>query len=566
MRPLAVELSAERRRRLTRRLLPALGGFAVLALAAGIVAGSRHESSGERAARSFTEAWERRDFAAMHALLTPAARTGYPLEDFRRAYRDTAVTATAVSFEADDPEGERDGDVIVPITVRTRVFGRLRLDLAVPAGDNGIEWAPYLLFPGLSPGDELRRRTQPPRRGRIVSVDRQVLAQGPPQARVSPLGTLGGSIAGEMGVTDDPQERREVYARGFDPDAPVGISGLERIFESELAGRPAGRLLAGTRVLAQSRAKRGRNVRTTIDSRVQQAAVTALAGRLGGVAALDARTAEVRALAGIAFSAPQPPGSTFKIVTTTAALEQRLVRKAEQFPIETYTLIDGVRLENANGESCGGSFKDSFAHSCNSVFAPLGVEVGARRLVDAAERYGWNASPTILGEMPSTLPQASEIRSPLEIGSTAIGQGKVLATPLVMASVAQTVAAGGVRTVPSLLPPGSRRSVRVTNRRVARTLEELMVDVVEYGTGTAAALPGVKVAGKTGTAELEDTPDPEEDELEDDPTDTDAWFAAYAPAGRPKIAVAVMLVRAGAGGATAAPAARLVLEAALQGR
>ena len=81
----------------------------------------------------------------------------------------------------------------------------------------------------------------------------------------------------------------------------------------------------------------------------------------------------------------------------------------------------------------------------------------------------------------------------------------MLATPLVMASVAQTVAAGGVRTVPSLRPGGSRRSVRVTNRRVARTLEELMVDVVEYGTGTAAALPDVKVAGKTGTAELEDT-------------------------------------------------------------
>ena len=96
------------------------------------------------------------------------------------------------------------------------------------------------------------------------------------------------------------------------------------------------------------------------------------------------------------------------------------------------------------------------------------------------------------------------------------------------------------------------------------TINSLMLDVVGYGTGTAAALPGIKVAGKTGTAELEDTRDPETGETRaSDPSNTDAWFAAYAPAAHPRIAVAVMLVRAGAGGATAAPAARIVLDAAL---
>ena len=289
-----------------------------------------------------------------------------------------------------------------------------------------------------------------------------------------------------------------------------------------------------------------------------------LAGRLGGVAALDARTAEVRALAGIAFSAPQPPGSTFKIITTTAALERHLVKPSTEFPVETHAIIDGVELENANGESCGGTFRSSFAHSCNSVFAPLGLKVQAGPLVDAAERYGWNAPATIPGEVPSTLPPAAQIDTPLEVASTAIGQFETLATPLQMASVAQTIAMGGVRTRPHLSTDMQPKPVRVTSRRVARTIESLMIDVVAYGTGTAAQLPGIKVAGKTGTAELEDTRDPETGEtLPPDPTNTDAWFTAFAPAARPKIVVAVMLVRAGAGGATAAPAARVVLDAAL---
>ena len=224
-------------------------------------------------------------------------------------------------------------------------------------------------------------------------------------------------------------------------------------------------------------------------------------------------------------------------------------------------MLEGVKLSNANGESCGGTFRSSFAHSCNSVFAPLGVKVGARRLVDAAERYGFNERPTLPGEVASTLPPAREIVSPLEVGSTAIGQGKVLATPLQLASIAQTIAARGVRTTPTLRRGDPRRRRRVTARGVARTLTRLMLDVVAYGTGTAAAIPGVRVAGKTGTAELGDTRGP--NAQGSDPGNTDAWFASFAPAGSPKVAVGVMFVRAGAGGQTAAPAARVVLQAAV---
>ena len=205
------------------------------------------------------------------------------------------------------------------------------------------------------------------------------------------------------------------------------------------------------------------------------------------------------------------------------------------------------------------------------MFAPLGVKVGARRLAATAERYGFNEPPSIPGEAPSTLPDASEIRSPLDVGSTAIGQGRVLATPLELASIAQAVAAHGVRTTPTLHPGARSARRRVTSRTVAGIVRDLMVDVVGYGTGTAAAIPGVKVAGKTGTAELEDTRGPKARQQQQKqgvqgdapPSNTDAWFAAFAPAERPRIAVGVMFVRAGAGGATAAPAARVVLATAL---
>ena len=226
-------------------------------------------------------------------------------------------------------------------------------------------------------------------------------------------------------------------------------------------------------------------------------------------------------------------------------------------------MIDGVELENANGEFCGGSFRDSFAHSCNSVFAPLGVKIGARRIVDAALRYGWNAPPSVLGEAPSTIPQAEEIVTPLEVGSTAIGQGKVLATPLRLASVAQTVGSGGVRIEPRLEAGRAPMRVRVTSRRVARTLGQ--PDARRGGLrhrhrGGDPGSGGGRQDRHRGArghprAERRGAAPP------DDGSNTDAWFTAYAPARRPRIAVAVMLVRAGAGGETAAPAARLVLGA-----
>ena len=533
-------------------------------MVAGAFVGSSTESASERVAGDFAEAWERGDMRAMRDLLSEASSARYPIARFRRAYRRAAATATMTSVEAGEIEGVDDGEVTVRVVVDTRVFGSLRGRLRLPVSGESVDWTPQLVFPELRAGERLTRISAPAVRATLRSRDGKVLARGQADARTSPLVGIADSIAGRMEPEETAEERRKLYAQGFPADWPVGQSGLEEAFEGRLRGRPGGELVAGNRVLARAQPRAAKAVRTTIHTGLQEAAVVALAGRLGGIAALDPRNAEIRALAGIAFSAPQPPGSTFKLVTTAAALERRLVKPSTEFPVETHAIIDGVELENANGESCGGSFRNSFAHSCNSVFAPLGLKIGAAGLVEVAERFGWNAPATIPGEVPSTLPPAAEIETPLELASTAIGQFETLATPLQMASVAQAIATRGVRYPPTLKAGERGVGTRVVSRRIARTIGSLMVDVVAYGTGTAAAIPGVRVAGKTGTAELEDTRDPETGEtLPPDPTNTDAWFTAYAPAKRPQVAVGVMLVRAGAGGATAAPAARVVLDAAL---
>ena len=153
---------------------------------------------------------------------------------------------------------------------------------------------------------------------------------------------------------------------------------------------------------------------------------------------------------------------------------------------------------------------------------------------------------------------ATDLRDDLAVGAAAIGQDRDLATPLQMATVGATIANDGVREEPRLAREERRRARRVVSKATAQTVNELMVGVVSGGTGTAAALPGVSVAGKSGTAELVPTQGEPVD-----PANTNAWFVAFAPAEDPQVAVAVMLIRAGQGGTTAAPVAREVLSAAL---
>jgi cell division protein FtsI/penicillin-binding protein 2 len=303
-------------------------------------------------------------------------------------------------------------------------------------------------------------------------------------------------------------------------------------------------------------------VTTTIDPAVERAAIAAMGARYAGIAAMNPRTGGLLALAGVAFSALQPPGSTMKIVTATGALEAGIVKLGTTFPIMTSARIEGFNLQNAGGEACGGTFLNAFAVSCNSVFAPLGAKLGAKRLVDVAERFGFNEPPSIPGAAESQIPSASTIGDDLAVGSSAIGQGMVQSTALEMTEVGATIAMGGRRPIPTLLADQPPRFVRVTSGHIAALVQHMMVAVVQFGTGTSAQITGVKVAGKTGTAELRNTTNPN-DPNAGSPQNTDAWFVGYAPVGAPRIVVGALFPEQGAGGATAAPAVHDVLVAAL---
>jgi cell division protein FtsI/penicillin-binding protein 2 len=564
---------------LVTRALP-LTAIAIVAFVVGASAGTPGSPEKDAAAR-FVRAWERDDFEAMYGELNEASRRQIGEKEFAAKYREAAEVATLRTLAAGGPHysADVDGDTVVavPVTAGTVAFGTVEADLDLPFAEGSIAWDPSLVFPGLKRGEHLENRVDLAPRAPILARDGSALAEGPADAREHPLGSAAIDVTGETGMADEEEEA--VLARhGFPPETPVGISGIEQAFNSRLAGKPGGSLLAvngdssSARIVSQAKPRPGSPVKTTIDPTLQAEAVSGLAGRAGGVAVLDARNGDVRALAGEAFSAPQPPGSTFKMVTTVAALEKGVVSLDDEFEVVNGVNVGGRFISNANGEYCGGTFRQAFAESCNADFAPLGPKIGNDELVATAERFGFNSPPTLYApdvvaavEPPeSTIPK--QIGDELDLGVSAIGQGEVLATPLQMATVAQTIGNGGVRMPTSLVLNRKLRPeaepVRAMSKKTADELTELMIGVVTEGTGTAGAIPQAQVAGKTGTAEL--GPKPGTEGEEEPEQIKDAWFAAFAPAQKARLAVGVLLIEAeAAGGEVAAPVASQILSAGL---
>jgi penicillin-binding protein A len=536
-------LEPGRRRRRGRRgggpgppaapILLALLLLAAAGAAAWFVVDQRQAKDMRRAtAQRFASAWAHRDVAAMWATLDARSRQAYPRARFERLYRSADAAATATAVRVGQVAEPRDDEVAVPVVVATREFGTLRGTVAIRVHDEGDEarvaWAPHLRLPGLRAGEQVRRRVLTrPQRAEVLGADGRRLGDDPATA----------AIAGRPPTGDD---------KG---------SGLERLYDARLGGQAGAELRVGQRLIAKVRTRRGRSVRATIRPGLQRAAVAALGGKLGGVAVVRPRDGSVLALAGLAVSAPQPPGSTFKIVTLSGALQAGIAKPSSAYPVRTSATLSGVRLRNAGGEACGGSLVRSFEESCNSVFAPLGAKLGAKRLVSTAEAFGFNERPRVPDAKPSTIPQPRDLHDSLAVGASAIGQDRDLATPLQMAVVGATIGERGRRARPRIVRSDPVVRHRAVSAKVAAQVRDMMVGVVRSGTGTAAAISGVEVAGKTGTAELRPN--------STNPKDADAWFVAFAPAQDPQVAVAVMLVGAGFGGTAAAPIARRVLQAAL---
>jgi cell division protein FtsI/penicillin-binding protein 2 len=263
-----------------------------------------------------------------------------------------------------------------------------------------------------------------------------------------------------------------------------------------------------------------------------------------------------------------------KVITLTGTLEEGIAKPSDEFPVVSSATVGGREVANAHDELCGGTLTESFAKSCNSVFGPLGEQLGGKKLVDVSEKFGFNSPPTLYNQQAIDLVDPAESTIPHDLedsmaGISAIGQGEVLATPLEMASVSQTIANKGVRSPNAIVKDpalaGDYPDVQVTSPAVAAQVTDMMKAVVTSGTGSAANISGVSVAGKTGTAELgtvDGQPIGTADTGADQ--DVDAWFTAFAPADNPKYAVAVALFQVKEdGGTVAAPIARAILEAAL---
>ncbi|MDQ3980700.1 MAG: penicillin-binding protein 2 [Actinomycetota bacterium] len=425
--------------------------------------------------------------------------------------------------------------------------------------------------------------------------------------------TSDGVVLAQSVPTDNEFERLRQYPEGdlFSHltgffSFNFGADGLERTYNGDLVGRDQQFELEKLSDLLVKKERVG-DVTLTVSKRVQQIATEQLGDRKGAVVALDPTNGAILAMADYprfdpnllsghnqaevkqawdalnadpdkpllprAYRERYFPGSAFKVVTTATALATGVATTTQPvYPqLSSLPLPQASQpLGNFGGGTCGGPLPIALAVSCNTAFAQLGMDLGPERLASGAEGFGFGKEPPLdlPGPAASNFPSADDLsgNKPVQAKS-AIGQQDVQTTPLQMALIAAAIGNGGVIMTPHLMSEvrnsegvviksyEPRPWVEAVPADVAATTRDLMVGVVQAGTGTRAQIPGMLVGGKTGTAQTG--------------LDTNhVWFVGFAPADAPKVAVAVMLedlpvASEGTGGALAAPIAKAVMEAVL---
>lgn len=379
----------------------------------------------------------------------------------------------------------------------------------------------------------------------------------------------------------------------------LGRTGLERFRNSTLNGQ-TGTNLQSILDQLQGKKRQGNDVYTTLDPGAQQVANAALAGHEGAVVALDPRTGAVEVMASSPGYDPNAlrstksyerlartasgkplvdratqfgyaPGSTFKVVTATAAIDSGAYTRESTVDGRNDVAISGVPLQNDENESFGQlTLTQALAKSVNTVWAQVAEHVGKRTMARYMRRFGFDKKPQLdypAEEMSSSGEYSgahvvSPTSSQVDVGRMGIGQDKLEVTPLQMAEVAAAVANGGRLMTPHMtariVDPDGRTIERIAPHvqsvvmkpSTAAAVRAMMEAVVNEGTGTSAQIAGVQVAGKTGTAETQIGT-----------AINNVWFIAFAPASAPKVAIAVTLKGVpGQGAAFAAPIAREVME------
>jgi cell division protein FtsI/penicillin-binding protein 2 len=481
--------------------------------------------------------------AAVH----PALRPGLRLRQTRSWPRRAPILA-------------RDGkplstarEVIVVGVEPRRIKSRRRLLAALRryAGADPRRVAAELARPGVQPDwfipvTELRPNRYERVKPQLYPVPGTVFRRS--TARLAPTDDFGFHVLGRVG--DVTEELLTRLGNRYTPGDRVGLFGLERAFERRLAGRPSGTVQVVdkdgkvVRVLERVRGARPRPLRTTLDLGIQTAAERALATvrRPAALVAVDALSGDLLAVASRpttsyerALAARYPPGSTFKIVTTAALLARGLT-PSDVVPCPGEAIVGGKPFRNFENAALGAiPFRDAFSQSCNTAFVQLAERLSDDALASTAAQFGFGAAyelplPVAGGRFPAP-------RDLAERAAQAIGQGRVEASPIHMATVAAAVVSGAWRP-PRLLVEDPSTQRQILDRTAVANLRELMRLVVTFGTGQAAS---VAEGGKTGTAEFG----------QGERLRTHAWFIGF----RGRIGFAVFVEGGGVGGQVAAPVA-----------